>query len=529
MATDTPAPQRAWRAACPNCGAPVEFRSAASTTAVCSFCRSTLARDGDALRRIGQSAELFDDHSPLQLGASGTLQGVTFTLIGRIQYRYPEGTWNEWYVIFDNARNAWLSEDNGAYVLAFDTPLPEAVPPPAELMAGRRVTAGGQAWDIASVVQAQVVAAQGELPRPPRTDLAFTVADLRNNFGEVGTLDYADPADVQFSVGRAASLAELRLKGLKEDVSEKTLRAGALNCPSCGASLSIQLAGTKALACGQCQALIDLSQGVGQTMASVAQAPRPPGGRDPVIPLGTTGRLTIGAEGVLDWQVVGYLVRHELPEEAGEAPGYWSEYLLYHRTAGFAFLVDAEDGWSVVRPLTGAPLVKGRQATWQDETYTQTWHYTAEVDWVAGEFYWRVQRGERAQVTDYAGSSGDRARRLSREQTAQEVTWSGGRTIPAASVATAFGLPGDADALQRDVSPVSTGSGMSFKTIVLLILVLVVVMVLFSRCGGDDCDEVAQAYGSQSAEYQQCLRTRSSGGRSGGGSFGGYSTGGGHK
>ena len=73
MATN--APQRAYRAACPSCGAPVEFRSAASVSAVCSFCRSTLVRDGQALQRIGVSSELFDDHSPLQLGAAGKLQG----------------------------------------------------------------------------------------------------------------------------------------------------------------------------------------------------------------------------------------------------------------------------------------------------------------------------------------------------------------------------------------------------------------------------------------------------------------------
>ena len=29
--------------------------------AVCTFCKSTLVREDDALRRIGQSAELFDD------------------------------------------------------------------------------------------------------------------------------------------------------------------------------------------------------------------------------------------------------------------------------------------------------------------------------------------------------------------------------------------------------------------------------------------------------------------------------------
>ena len=80
-------------------------------------------RDGEALQRIGQVAELFDDHSPLQLGAAGRHQGAPFVLVGRLQYRYAEGTWNEWHALFDNGRSGWLSEDNGAYVFAFDAPL----------------------------------------------------------------------------------------------------------------------------------------------------------------------------------------------------------------------------------------------------------------------------------------------------------------------------------------------------------------------------------------------------------------------
>ncbi|HEV8688893.1 MAG TPA: DUF4178 domain-containing protein, partial [Ideonella sp.] len=131
MATAPPPPgpppraQRAWRAACPGCGAPVEFASAASASAVCSFCRSTVVRDGEALRRIGVSAELFDDHSPLQLAVRGKHQGVPFTLVGRLQYAYADGTWNEWHLLFEGSdggagKSAWLSEDNGAYVLAFD-------------------------------------------------------------------------------------------------------------------------------------------------------------------------------------------------------------------------------------------------------------------------------------------------------------------------------------------------------------------------------------------------------------------------
>ena len=107
------APQRAWKAACTACGAPVLFQSAASPMAVCSFCRRTLVREGEALRRIGQVAELFDDHSPLQLGMRGSYQGESFTLVGQIQLAYQdddqsEGRWSEWHALFDNKPTEWL-------------------------------------------------------------------------------------------------------------------------------------------------------------------------------------------------------------------------------------------------------------------------------------------------------------------------------------------------------------------------------------------------------------------------------------
>jgi endogenous inhibitor of DNA gyrase (YacG/DUF329 family) len=50
------APQRSYRAPCPGCGAPVEFRSAQSAFAVCSYCQSTVVRDGQTLSRIGKLA-----------------------------------------------------------------------------------------------------------------------------------------------------------------------------------------------------------------------------------------------------------------------------------------------------------------------------------------------------------------------------------------------------------------------------------------------------------------------------------------
>ena len=100
------ATQRAYRAPCPGCGAPVEFASAQSTHAVCGFCQSAVVRQGETLARIGKMAELFDDHSPLQLQASGIWHGQAFTLVGQLQYKYAEGSWTEWYAVLADGSSA---------------------------------------------------------------------------------------------------------------------------------------------------------------------------------------------------------------------------------------------------------------------------------------------------------------------------------------------------------------------------------------------------------------------------------------
>ena len=499
---------------------------------MCSFCRSTLVREGDALRRIGISAELFDDHSPLQLGASGTRQGVAFTLVGRLQYGYAGGTWNEWHALFDNGRSAWLSEDNGAYVIAFDAPLPTDAPTldgPNPLRAGQRVLADGRAWDVASVVRAKLIAAQGELPQPPNLTGEFSVIDLRNSAGEVATLDASDAARVQWSVGRSVALSELLMSGLKE-ASEKTLGSRSVECPRCGAALEVKLANTQSIACPQCSAVVDLSAGVGAELKHYAQNNTGESGAEPQIPLGATGTLALGGS-PQPWQVVGYQERCDLPDDSEEETSYWREYLLYNRTQGFAFLVDSNDGWSFAKPITGVPTVRGEQAQWQDASYQKRWAYAAKVTWVQGEFYWRVQREERAHVIDYEGQGKDSALRLSCEQTGNEVTWSAGQTLDAGDVADAFGIAaGSRAALQRDVLPTAGGTSGITKG-VLIVAVVVILILLMARCGNDDCDDVRRTFGAASTEFQQCQRSAGSGyrGGSGGGSYGGYSSGGGHK
>ena len=242
----------------------------------------------------------------------------------------------------------------------------------------------------------------------------------------------------------------------------------------------------------------------------------------------------------MPWQVVGYVERCTVNTNPDEEQEFWREYLLYRRNEGFAFLVDAEDGWSWVRTITGVPQrVSGQTVTYNGVTYKRLYAYVGKVTYVVGEFYWRLQRDERTLNTDYQGTGAQASRRLNQEQTqgeaGAEIVWSVGETLTAEAVVRAFALPRNVLAgLQRDATPLSIsrifGSGGIIRFVVWFVLLLILILVL-QRCETRRCDDVRATFGASSYEYQQCLNSSSSGSsyRGYGGSYGGYSSGGGHK
>jgi len=500
--------QRAYRAPCPGCGAPVEFRSAQSSFAVCPYCQSTVVRQGDKLARIGKMAELFDDFSPLQLFAAGRIDGRPFTLIGRLQYSYPGGRWTEWIAAFDdgpgNDQNGdiatgILSEDNGAFVFAMPFVLARDEPHPEDLRVGATTAFNGQSYTVSSNERVSLTSAQGELPRLPDLGVPFTAVELRSDKGEVLSLDY-DTRPPSAYLGRSVQLDDLKLTGLRDE-SATDERGRSFNCPNCGAPVAVNLADSKTITCRACNSIIDLTQGIGGELRHAEQD-------DPVRPLIAIG--TVGKLQGIDWQVVGF--QHRMGVEPGDDEHFgWNEYLLYNKKRGFSFLVDAEDGWSVVAPTTGAPTMaeSGKTAKYLGKTYTQQYAYNAETTYVAGEFYWQVERGQKSFNRDFANG----ASLLSMERSANELTWSSGSKIDSAAVAAAFKLDDRKDLFKRsDAAPLSAGSSMGCGSIILIIVVIFILLIILSTC--------SRSGGSGGS---------SSSSRSSGGSFGGYSSGGGHK
>jgi hypothetical protein len=505
--------QRAYTAACPGCGAPVNFTSLASTHAVCGFCQSSIVRDGDALRRIGKMAEVFDDYSALQLMAQGKLGSNNFTIVGRLQYKYEGGSWNEWLAALDDGSTASLSEDNGSFVWTRAVPTGEAnarvLPTPAQWVVGNTTAINGKPFSVGSVQEASLMAAQGELPKLPPMGQKFFVVELRSTLAEVLSIDYStEPPSL--AMGRAVNLEELQLTGLR-DISNATgqggkqVKARQFNCPNCASTVDVKLMGSKSITCPACNSLIDLSQGIGGDLKHALQD-------EPVKPL-----IALGSTGTLQgkqWQVVGY--QHRMGYELDDPDEHfgWSEYLLYNAKAGFIFLVDATDGWSVVKPATGAPSKRGnKDYAYLGTTYTLAYSYKAETSYVAGEFYWQVQRGQVTFNEDYTSGKS----LLSSEQAGKEITWSVGSKVDHSTVAMAFKLKDRVEDFKRaDVSPLSDFSAGSLGVVGwIIILFFVMMLIIMVSRSTRPCDP----------QVENCASSV----RSGGGSYGGYSSGGGHK
>ncbi len=420
-------------AACPSCGAPVVFKSAASIFAVCEYCQSTLVRHDQALEDIGKMAALVEDRSPLQLGAEGSYKGVHFALIGRIQLKYSQGIWNEWHLMFDDMRTGWLSEAGGEYVLTFAQYIEDVLPKFSDLKIAQRLVLASQAWTVSNIEEASCVAGQGELPFKVGAGYPVATVDLRNK-ANFATLDYSETPPLLF-VGEAVAFASLQLSNLRVGmpIPSHTVAAKVFRCPDCGAPMQARSKEILAVGCASCGAVVDTAD-LNYKLLSKAL-----GNRDEKY----SPRLPIGSKGLLEGkpvEVIGFLVKQSKVE--GIAYN-WREYLLAAENGSYRWLTEYNGHWNIADVLSNPPAGSGAQelaaVRWSGHSFK---HYastaSAEVIQVAGEFTWRVKRGETSRVVDYVAPP----LMLSRESTANELSWSQGVYVAPAAIAQAFNLPG---------------------------------------------------------------------------------------
>lgn len=409
-----------FNALCPSCGAKVAFKSPASVMAVCSYCQTTVLKDADTIKDIGKMASVLEDYSPLQIGTTGIYQQQGFTLLGRIQLKYDDGLWNEWYALFDDGKEGWLSEASSQYSFNFLDGHATDAPPFEQL----RPLSKYRLYSATDVRSARCTGGQGELPFKVGKGWKANVADFRvkDNFL---TLDYSEGYPPLRYVGKAVNLDDLQCQLLrdKDVVADSAGRVQgqmqALDCPNCGSQIAYTSQLFKHIVCPACSANVELTEDKAIVIAKHNQQ----AAKLTSLALGDVGKIDN-----VDYVVIGLLQAEELGEDA-DAP--WTEYLLYEPNKGFLWLVESSEGWDKVTVLNEMPDNSSRDVLrYQGKTWKKLWTYRAQVIYAAGAFNWRVKVGDKTEITDYQAA----AQKISAEQNSNEITWSLAQKVPKALI-----------------------------------------------------------------------------------------------
>ncbi len=232
-----------------------------------------------------------------------------------------------------------------------------------------------------------------------------------------------------------------------------------LICPNCGAPITVRAVGiTLTIVCANCGSSLDAADPdlaiLHQSFAARSRAR---------IPLGTRGQL-----GGIEWEAIGYL-------ERSGGDGTWDETLLFNPWVGYRFLVHAEGEWRSGTPMDAVPEEAGNAVMLGGDRFRAEEGYDATVDFVVGEFYWRVAVGETVSVVDFDGP-GDAM--LSREANGAEVSWTRLEKHGEGVVERGFGLePPEAPASRRG------GSREAPLAKTLIAMIATVIMLFISIIG----------------------------------------------
>lgn len=353
------------------------------------------------------------------------------------------GFWDEWYATFSNGWVGWLAEAQGKFYLTFYQPLPEG-----------RVLPSFDALQIGQIVQeipaqtgmivaekgvATSVAADGEIPYSLVPNEQGQYADLTGKNNAFGTIDYSMNPPWVF-LGNQVTLADLGLADARPaERKPRSVSAAAMGCPNCGGPLALRAPDkTERVTCPNCNSLLDVNQGnlsylkaLNPTQADV----------NFVLPVGAEGTFP----GDVKLRIIGAVVRSVQIEGIHY---YWHEYLLYNPSVGFRWLVHSDNHWNFVEPVNPAEVEAAMGSTlftavptmvnYNGRRYKIFQDAQATVEYVKGEFYWRVEQGEAVRAIDYIAAPV----MLSQEVTPNEVNWSAGTYLTNADVEKAFGVSG---------------------------------------------------------------------------------------
>lgn len=463
---------------CPSCGAPIKFYSAASTTAVCNFCKSTIARNAEQLALIGKQAQLLEDYSRLQISTEGSFKGRNFSVIGRIQMRYEQGFWNEWYILFVDGKTGWVSDASDQFAVLESLGQPKNLPSFDSVLPGKAFNLGGKSFTVIDKRSAQCVAAEGELPFPVDSRWQARTIDGRSG-SELVTLDYSDGEEPTVYRGNTVTFDQLegkRLRDLKDrfsgdstvaKVNPKQIQVFA--CKSCGGNIKLVPSQTPSIVCPKCKSELRLQEG--SLLLEVERAEQ-----SKIVTALLPGDF--GKVHGFDWTVLGVMQKNVV----GDRSSRWEEYLLYNESQGLRWASNSDGAWQWIRVSDTQPEVSKGSATLDGQRFNLMEEYKAETTYVAGAFNWQAKVGEIVSIQEYR--AGDKV--LACELTDKEQSWSIGNTANGHDLLVAFGKKRVGDAKSGKVADTLSGQHFLITPSIITTGILLMILLPAMFMGGLD-------------------------------------------
>lgn len=194
---------------CPSCGAALALANRFSKVVICQYCDQTSYVDTGGLSPKGRSGKLIESFSILFVGASGTLEGKRFRVLGRLRYEYYGGFWDEWFLEMEEGKFLWLQEDEGTFVAFQKKQIDSELPDISQFSVGTSLELGGRRIFITEKLEATIVGGEGELFFRVLPGQNVSCIDGNSSGSQVAI--EITPNEIELCIGREVSIDDLIL------------------------------------------------------------------------------------------------------------------------------------------------------------------------------------------------------------------------------------------------------------------------------------------------------------------------------
>lgn len=460
---------------CPGCGGQISIATDSVRVVHCGYCQSVSVVSQESLKVLGELSLLSTAESCLAVGWKVLCQGRELEVLGRIQFRYSAGLWDEWWVRFlDDGTDAWISQDEGKYIIQKPLSLEKGMLPDFDsVKPGDTIKLGRHKLWVREKDEGSVVGVQGQLPHYVEPESKLRYLNVANNVNFV-SIEYYPDGEVVAYKGRLLKAQELKTigsldgrentqtyqpptlgqpsgtkdrnkRGAKQITPAKDqIRPVKLSCPNCGGAIEFHDRDrTTMLVCQYCRGALDVSVSGAPKLLYLSEGRR----LKPHLEMGATGQFK-GKQ----WTVIG---RVRYKEVDSDGTYLWDSYQLYCPGEEYIFLEVENGHWLLFESLNYQVHFKPKSASpgnrfrVMGKPYRVFERSHCRVNYVEGELSWVAQIRDRVNYMDAICPP----LLVSAEWTETELEWSIGKYMTREEVAKAFGIQPDSLPRPEGVAP----------------------------------------------------------------------------